>query len=258
VGGGVNYLFGRVSVNGFPSYFFVCFLFKSTLAFLAVAGLALAAGLRRRDAGEEARLWLLPVAVLFLASMGASYNIGIRHMLPVYPFLALAGAGVLTQAARRGARVPVLLLAALPALSAVELWRIHPHELSYFNALAGGPVGGRRILSDSNVDWGLDLKRLAAELARRRVVDPTVVYFGGDVVAHRIGVPNFGADPRVRGRVVAISAFHLAEGPEFYAYHGARSVASALEQLRRDLAVRGRRIGRIGYSTDLYDLPPKE
>ena len=31
---------------------------------------------------------------------------------------------------------------------------IHPHELSYFNAAAGGPIGGRRVLSDSNLDWG--------------------------------------------------------------------------------------------------------
>jgi hypothetical protein len=256
-GGGVNYLFGRVSVRGFPSYFFVAFLFKSTLAFLAVTALALAACVADRQARAEARLWLLPVAVLFLASMGASYNIGIRHMLPVYPFLALAGAAVFSRASRGRLRLPALLLAALPALSAVELARIHPHELSYFNPLAGGPIGGRRILSDSNVDWGLDLKRLAAELHRRGLADPTVAYFGGDDVFYRTGVAEFAADPRIRGRVVAISAFHQAEGPEFYAYHGAETVSGALERLLQDLAARGRRIGRAGYSIDLYDLPPK-
>jgi hypothetical protein len=145
----------------------------------------------------------------------------------------------------------------LPLLSAFELARIHPHELSYFNPLVGGSVGGRRILSDSNVDWGLDLRRLAKELKRRDVTDPTVVYFGGDDVPYRIGVPDFAADPEVRGRVVAMSAFQQAEGPIFYAYHGAAGVAVALERLQRDIAARGHWIGRIGYSIDLYDLPPK-
>ena len=35
---------------------------------------------------------------------------------------------------------------------------IHPHYLSYFNALAGGPEDGYNVLIDSNVDWGQDLK----------------------------------------------------------------------------------------------------
>ena len=256
-GGGVNYLFGRVSVHGFPAYFFVAFLFKSTLAFLLVTVACLAAPLADPEARSDARLWLLPVGVLFLASIGTSYNIGIRHMLPVYPFLALAGAGVLSRLSRRRPMLSAILLAALPALSVAELARVHPHELSYFNPVAGGPVAGRRILSDSNVDWGLDLRRLAAELQRRRVSDPTVVYFGGDDVFHRVGVADFSAEPRVRGRLVAISAFHLTEGPEFYAYHGARGVSGALERLRRDLAARGRLLGRVGYSIDLYELPPE-
>jgi hypothetical protein len=256
-GGGVNYLFGRVSAHGFASYFFVAFAAKSTIAFLAVTLIVLIAWWKEPEARADARLWLLPAAVLFLASMGASYNIGIRHLLPVYPLLALAAAGVLSRAWQRGRRVPVLLMAGLPLLSAGELVRIHPHELSYFNPLVGGPLGGRRILSDSNVDWGLDLKRLSRELGRRGVSDPTVVYFGGDDVAYRIGVPDFSAEPEVRGRIVTMSAFHQAVGPMFYAYHGAAVVAVALERLQRDLAARGRWIGRVGYSTDLYELPPK-
>ena len=162
------------------------------------------------------------------------------------------------------------LLAALPLLSSVELARIHPYELSYFNPLVGGPEKGRTILSDSNVDWGLDLKRLAAEIRRRgaadphrsdadprrRGADPTVAYFGGDDALYRIGVPDFVAEPRVRGRLVAVSSLYLAEGPEYFLYHGAPRVAAALKRLLDDLALRGRPAGRIGYSIYLWDLPP--
>jgi len=261
VGGGVNFLNGRTSVEGFPLYFFVAFLFKSTLAFLAVTALVIAAFLRRpRALSEEARLFLLPVAVLFLASIGSAYNIGIRHMLPVYPFLALAGAALFARVAAQARssgkwRIAAAALALLPVLSAWELLRIHPHELSYFNALAGGPERGREILSDSNVDWGLDLKRLAVELERRGVRDPTVVYFGGDDVPARIGVPDFAAEPYVRGSLVAISAFHLAVGPEFHAYHGEHEIAAALRKLRGEIATRGRAAGRVGYSMYLFELP---
>ena len=261
VGGGVNFIHGRTSVEGFPHYFFVAFLFKSTLAFLAVIALVIAAFLRRPKAlAEEARLFLLPVAVLFLASIGSAYNIGIRHMLPVYPFLALAGAALFARAAATagsvGKRRTVLAaFALLPVLSGFELLRIHPHELSYFNAFAGGPERGREILSDSNVDWGLDLKRLAGELARRGVRDPTVVYFGGDDVPARVGVLDFAAEPHARGRLVAISAFHLAVGPEFHEYHGEHDIAAALRKLRSEIATRARPAGRVGYSMYLFELP---
>lgn len=261
IGGGVNFLFGEVSTAGFPFYFYVAFAAKSTLAFLVVTLLLLATSFRA-GAREEARLFLLPVAVLLLASLNASYNIGIRHILPVYPFLALAGAGLFSRVwARRGdgrrARAGALWLLLLPVLSFAELARIHPHELSYFNPLAGGPEGGRKILSDSNIDWGLDLKRLAREIGRRRIAEPTVVYFGGDDVLARVGVPDFSADPRVRGRFVAFSAFHLAVGPEYYAYHGAREVAAALSSLRQEAVSRGKMVGRIGYSLYLFALPPE-
>src|SRR5262249_14400748 len=117
IGGGVNYLNGAVSTAGFPSYFFVAFLLKSTLAFLAVTVLVLAAVARNPAARADARCWLVAPAVLFLASIGASYNIGIRHLLPVYPFLALAGAGVLARALAAGRRAPAIALAALPLIS---------------------------------------------------------------------------------------------------------------------------------------------
>jgi len=255
VGGGVNFLSGRVRVaEGFPEYFFVAFFAKSAPGFLVLVG-ALAASLARfgTRAREEARLFLLPVLVLFLASIGSAYNIGIRHLLPVYPFLALAGAGLLARLfARRGL---VLALAILPLVSAVELQRIHPHELSYFNPFVGGPEGGRRILTDSNVDWGLELTRLALELKRRGVADPTVVYFGGDDVAYRVGVPDFLSAPERRTEFVAVSAVQAAIGPAFLTYHGAPESARALESLLDDLARRGRRAGRVGYAFDLWELP---
>jgi hypothetical protein len=262
VGGGITYLNGRISTKGFFEYFFVAFGVKSTLAFLAVTAAIFVALARRTSAlGEEVRLFLLPAGVLFLASIGTTYNIGIRHLLPVYPFLALFAAALFAKAweARRTALAPrlaAIFWIALPVVSAAEAAKIHPHELSYFNPLAGGPEKGASILSDSNVDWGLDLKRLAAELQRRGVTDPTVSYFGGDNVYVRVGVPDFSVRPVVRGRLVAISVFFLTAGPEFYAYHGAAPLARALAKLKARVLSQGRPAGWIGHSIALFELPP--
>jgi hypothetical protein len=251
-----------VSTTGFPEYFLVAFGGKSTLAFLAVTAAVLVAAVRRRrELSQELRLFLLPVAVLFLASIGSSYNIGIRHLLPIYPFLALLAAALFARACARRresakARIVVALWLLLPVSAAIETIRIHPHELSYFNPLVGGPEKGRKILSDSNVDWGLDLLRLKKELARRGISEPTVAYFGGDNVSYRLGLPDFSALPVVHGNVVAISSFFEAAGPEFYAYHGFHELAGAMRRLQRRIATEGRLVGRVGYSIHLYELPP--
>ena len=262
VGQELNYLGGKTSLHGFPSYFFVAFALKSTLAFLAVTLLAAVFFFRRPSQfREEGRLFLLPVAVLFLASIKSAYNIGIRHMLPVYPFLALAGAAVFgrlsgySDGRRRGPAPTAIVLALLPLLSGYELLRIHPHELSYFNALAGGPERGSRVLSDSNVDWGLDLNRLARELSRRRVKDPTILYFGGDDVPTRIGVPDFLVEQRVRGSLVAISAYFLTVGPALAEYHSDDPRAAPLRDFLTEIATRGRPAGRVGHSIYLFELP---
>ena len=56
---------------------------------------------------------------------------------------------------------------------------IHPFELTYFNVLAGGPMGGRHILSDSNLDWGQGLKGLARlQRSEPEFRDLTLYYFG--------------------------------------------------------------------------------
>jgi hypothetical protein len=93
------------------------------------------------------------------------------------PFLALAaGLGAEYLIAKRKW---LLLPAAVLSLAwGGLLYRIHPHYMAYFNELAGGPANGYKLLVDSNLDWGQDVKTLAAHLKSRG--NPPVVfsYFG--------------------------------------------------------------------------------
>ena len=70
----------------------------------------------------------------------------------------------------------LLGLAALSILGSTLL--IHPYYLSYFNAAAGGPEQGGRILIDSNIDWGQDLIRLQEWLAANEIAHVKLSWFG--------------------------------------------------------------------------------
>jgi hypothetical protein len=260
--GGVSYLNGEVSTGSFPTYFFVAFAVKTTLAMLAGTLLAGISLLRRRLTAFDAVVWV-PVAYFFFFTLTAGYNIGIRHLLPVYPFLAIAIGGVMAavprsierRAGRLAAPLAVVLLGGAQIAEALA---VHPHELSYFNLFGGGTEKGYHCLSDSNVDWGLDLRRLDFELRRLGARDATVAYFGGDDVYGRLRVPDFSALPVVHGRIVAMSTTLMGIGPAYYTIYGRPDLGRALSGLLKTIDQRGRLIARIGGSTRIYDLGVEE
>jgi hypothetical protein len=55
---------------------------------------------------------------------------------------------------------------------------VHPHYLSFFNILAGGPSNGYKILVDSNIDWGQDLLRLKHWMGDHDVSHVKLSWFG--------------------------------------------------------------------------------
>ncbi len=256
-GGGINVFRGEVSVEGFPSYFPVAFAVKSSLGFLLAlllgAGLVLA---RRVKPGFGALAFLLPPAYVFLASVASSYNIGVRHVLPAVPFLAVGAAVVIVRGLPR--RVAAAALAGLGLLQAGETIAVHPHEVSFFNLAAGGPSRGHEWLNDSNLDWGQDLVRLARELERRGAeAGTTVAYFGGADPTHDLPKARFfdaATSPLTPG-LYAVSSFLLAAAPELMALRGDMPRAAGYERLRRVVGERGIPMGRVGYSILLYRLP---
>ncbi len=254
-GRGANYFRGEVSDDAFPLYFPAAFLLKSTPAFLLLTLLGLAVGGRRLLAFRPLA-FLLPAALLFAAATRSHFNIGVRHILPVYPLLAIALSGVLAARLRRPAFAS--LAAALVLSTGVSTYLSEPDPMSYFNVLAGGREGGRRWLSDSNLDWGQNVARLGAELARRSVArETTVVAFGG--VAANFYVPGCRAlDPSrpLSPGLYAVSDFMATLGPPFLATNESPAAARQLEELLAALAARGRRVDRVAETFTLWELPP--
>lgn len=188
-----SYLLGKVNTRGDWAYFPVAFAVKTpevTLAALLGALLALPWLIRRHGALLWMVLLLYPALYLGL-SMAGNINIGIRHLLPMYPFLyALIAAAVERLPGRAARAAPVLALAGMGAAQAA----IYPDYLAYFNRFAGGPEGGARYLLDSNVDWGQDVKKLKRFMDGRGIRFVQIAYFGmADLEAYGIrhgGVPG--------------------------------------------------------------------
>lgn len=183
-GGHSAYLFGRVSDSGWWYYPLVALAVKTPLPLLTLTVVAVAVTWRERTAPGAWRLAapLVAAAGIIVTAMLASIDIGIRHILPIYPLLAVAGAVSATRLwhqAREAAAPRTLTRAALAALvagQAASTLRAYPDFLARFNALAGREPD--RILVDSNLDWGQDLRRLADTLAAHRVSSVTLFYFG--------------------------------------------------------------------------------
>ena len=110
--------------------------------------------------------------------MAAKLNIGLRHTLPIYPFVILLSgmvvAGLITTATKRS----FTLLGLLGTFLIAEFISIYPDYLAFFNRIVGGPKNGSYFLVDSNLDWGQDLKGLKKWMDQNSVDHINLSYFG--------------------------------------------------------------------------------
>ncbi|MBK5259812.1 MAG: glycosyltransferase family 39 protein [Thermoanaerobaculia bacterium] len=173
-----SFINGRFSFAGFRDYFFWTTIYKLPVITLLAIAAGLAIGWR-----TEARVFILAPIVIYLGfAIWSRMNIGHRHILPIFPFVyVLCGSlGPYIAAKKKLAIVAGLIL----AVSANVVFLPRPasligHHLSYVNELGGGPLEGYRVVTDSNFDWGQDLKRLGEWLRAHEVREPVnLVYFG--------------------------------------------------------------------------------
>lgn len=176
-----QFLLGEFSPNGWPHYYLVAIAVKTPLPALALLLLAIVPAVRVRR--FEVLVCSIFVALFLLVAAFSSLNLGIRHVLPIYPFLFAACAIALFDTSRK-MKIAAAVLVGAHALTAVLAF---PSYLSYFNPLIGSPRNADRVLIDSNLDWGQDLRRLAQWAKANDVETLRVHYFGASSVERELG-----------------------------------------------------------------------
>jgi hypothetical protein len=153
-----SYLRGEWRQSGWWYYYVYALVIKEPVGTLLL--FVLGVGVRcTRDQlsiiGKPIIVLLPGVLLLLLVSSYNAYTMHMRFALPLLPFAFVAASRCAVPLSRHIAGR--LLLVALLASNFASVIRVHPHYLSYFNELAGGPVNGHKHLLDSNIDWGQDL-----------------------------------------------------------------------------------------------------
>jgi len=90
----------------------------------------------------------------------------------------------------------VQLLVCMSLVATVlSTFRVYPHQLAYFNELAGGPENGWRHLLGSNCDWGQDLLYLARWLDEHPEAHPLKSHCSGLVNPASAGIESDDLPP---------------------------------------------------------------
>jgi dolichyl-phosphate-mannose-protein mannosyltransferase len=176
-GGIATVIFGKLYPSSQWFYFPVLFLTKSTVALLFLCCLVpLNAALRDKKYRREVIFLVLPPLIYFGVAVVSGINYGVRHLLPIYPFLIVLAAFCAWNLAERR-RAFALLVGVLLVFHAASSVRAFPNYIPYANELWGGPENAHRILSDSNVDWGQGLKAMKRYIDGHQIKDCWFAYF---------------------------------------------------------------------------------
>jgi hypothetical protein len=249
------FLNGRWSPQGWRYYYLVVFGLKEPIPFLVVLAIGvLLWPLRLKE--KALPLWeivlfcAVPSTLLIVLSFFNHLDVGIRYLLPAYPFLWIFGAGTI-QMLLGGKRWGKGLLALLALGAVVSPFTAAPHYLAYFNQMAGGPSNGYQHLIDSNLDHGQELKDLKGFMDEHGVPRIQLAYFG-HVWPQMYGI-NFellGDHPKPG--VVAISASFL-QGMPYLLTYLPQPVYVPLNyyQTMRQYQPQA----QIGYSIFIYNIP---
>jgi dolichyl-phosphate-mannose-protein mannosyltransferase len=145
--GNATFLLGQHSTTGWWWYYPVCLLLKVPLIYIAFIILALYCPIRYKKISYSFP-WLIIVSFLLFAIFTNKAQIGIRHLLPIFPFAFIA-IGSLATLKIRSFRL-VYISGGMYILCKLIL--IMPYPLSFTSILTMG--NGYKWMADSNFDWG--------------------------------------------------------------------------------------------------------
>lgn len=221
-----SFLLGQTSTTGWWYYFPVAIFYKTPISFFIFLILAIVfwKKIRAKESFDEIALIITPI-IFLVFSMFSKADLGVRHVLPIFPFLAVLASRSINLIDFSAVRIikantkkiiPALLFTVLILWYLLSSVSIYPNYLAYFNEFAGGPKDGYKILGDSNLDWGQDIFRIKKYLDEHQIDDGYILYpWGGDEALRYYGInlkPFPWDNQDIKGYVVVSATYwQLAE-----------------------------------------------
>ena len=177
-----QFLLGKFSLEGWWYYFPVTFVLKTSVFFQGLLVLSVIQSVRKTckhgttpDRLVYHSLWFFPLFFMAFCTT-SNLNLGIRHLMPVLPFLfAFVAVNIhrLLQTGSRPLKIGVVVLISGYAISSLLSY---PGHMGFFTEWARRNPA--RYLSDSNIDWGQDLRRLSRFMDQHQIRRIRLDYFG--------------------------------------------------------------------------------
>ncbi|HTS17513.1 MAG TPA: glycosyltransferase family 39 protein [Verrucomicrobiae bacterium] len=183
-----NYLLGAWSQEGRWDYFPLAFLLKSPIPFVILTIVCLLAfgKVFRHAPLLEATPWVVATAYLLIA-MTSNVNIGVRHLLPIFPLCCVGIGNFVARWSQPLIRKCVYGLLGWQILVTILAY---PLYIQFFSEAVGGATNGYKYLIDSNYDWGQDANRLKQFLAEHDIHHIYLDYFGTQYNIEYLKIPN--------------------------------------------------------------------
>lgn len=172
-----TWFLGEKREGGHPAYVPVMLFAKSPVAWWILLGVVFVQALRRRKLPTATTLALVFTFAYALLASRSNAQLGVRYLLPCFPFLALAAASSFSDALAPRRREWMWAVASTAALGIVLAGG---RNLGWFNLAVGGRAGGHEIAIIGE-DWAQDLGTLAE---RAHELDAQPLYYES---YHRFG-----------------------------------------------------------------------
>jgi len=197
------WFFGKIyPTGGIKAYYPAAIVLKWPTVLLALFLASLLMGVRKTCRAPGDLLIMCTFALVFLFfAIQSKYDIGERHILPLYPFALLIAGAIWEHVKAR--RTAMIFLVLLLGLNAADALRCAPDYLTYFNVLVK-PSNSWRYLTDSNLDWGQGLIALREYEVKYPEESLRLAYFGSvDPSLYGVRAVPLAPEERVAGTVVA-------------------------------------------------------
>jgi len=213
IGGHGSYLLGQNSNTGWWYYFPITILFKTPIPVFILFGLAIIyhKKLKAKNYFDDLLL-LLPPAIYLILSINSKADLGIRHILPIFPFILTYLGKTANLIDLKRAKIITIIIITLVIWYLFSAIFSFPNYIAYFNEFAGGSKNGHKILTDSNLDWGQDIFRIKTYMDLHQLNHVYLVYpWDGDRALNYYGInftPLTPDDQGVKGKAIISATYY--------------------------------------------------